>query len=594
VRQLCEDPVGTVTKYAKLASVMQKKPHITKQGSSTGEFMPEMMNTIIFREYQEWHKSGDPDLMAYILTFLTFGKKLDYEDDSLHAIAFHEWLGIEERLTTQSIPKMKYLKSLVHQIVPQISDIPFTPNFGSGAISEESVRGVGAKRNILSFNDRLRFAVKRLSDATQYPDSYRQWIDLEGPNTVAGLTGTARLMFVPKDLRKSRSICMEPNSYMFIQQHVRRAFELTMHDNLQGFVNLRDQTRNQTLAEFGSSSNTLDTLDLSSASDSMDSRIVKELFPPKVAQILFATRSSRVMTEHGVVNVNKFAPMGSALCFPVQTTVFTASVILAYMLKASEDDTGVVDFNVLDRYTRNMSSFLRKHVYRNPTYASERFMPFTVYGDDIICDSSTTDYVISILSELGFNLNLDKSFTSHDGYRESCGEHYVGGYRCTPIVFTIKGLSASRIGPSTYMSFVGMINKVGAAGYTKLHSHLINRLKALMQYEKNEIFFTDDPDNTSGIFSKNVHPFRAKWSKHRYRLSRRYEKWAAKLHGEYEIRVVQPVIKEKVKHFYSEDYGYTQWMGGAYRRNDEASDEAYLRYDPVRTRWGRRWIPAPQ
>lgn len=557
--------------------------------------MPEMMSTIVAREYHVWYKTGDPDLLRFLLTFLMFGKKLDYADDELHAIAFREWLGIEERLSVQQLPGLEILSNITRQLVPNLQDMPFVPKFGTGAISEDGVRGVQAKWNSLGLNKRLRFGMHRLQDGTAYPESYDHWFGLETPDSDRGSTGTSKLMFVPKDIRKARSICMEPNSGMFVQQHVRKAYEDVLHRRLLGFIDLRDQGRNQTLAEIGSLTNMIDTLDLSSASDSMDVRIVKELFPPKVSQVLMATRSSRVITPEGDERVLfKFAPMGSALCFPVQTTVFTASVILAYMLVSSEDDQAVADLAKVRHWSLDVQRFLRRRVYRDYTGFSDKLQPFTVYGDDIICDAKATDYVIRILQHLGFKVNVEKSFTGRDGYRESCGKHYVGGYECTPILFTVKRYSG-KISPSSYMSLVGMINKAGDVGYRRTQSYLINHLKKLARRQNLRPFFTEDSTDTSGIFSKNVHRVVLNKSTRRYvRHSRLYTREVAESNQLLEMKVSVPVIDERQQHADTEGYGFAIWMRRAYLGSD--SDDfasSFPRYDPVRTRWGWRWIPSP-
>lgn len=53
----------------------------------------------IFREYHAWyHYGGDPRLLRWLLSFLLYGKKLDYIDGNMDAAAFRSWLEVEESL----------------------------------------------------------------------------------------------------------------------------------------------------------------------------------------------------------------------------------------------------------------------------------------------------------------------------------------------------------------------------------------------------------------------------------------------------------------------------------------------------------------
>jgi len=93
--------------------------------------------------------------------------------------------------------------------------------------------------------------------------------------------------------------------------------------------------------------------------------------------------------------MDKFAPMGSALCFPIECYVFASVVELAFRM----------------HYDQASSGFLSG---------------CSVYGDDIICPSSIYDRVVDILHSLGFKVNASKSFSS-GGYYESCGVEYLYG-----------------------------------------------------------------------------------------------------------------------------------------------------------------------
>jgi hypothetical protein len=58
--------------------------------------MPEFKSTPIFREYLFWRDTGDPSVFTYILTFLRFGKKVEFIDETLSQSALRAWEGVEE------------------------------------------------------------------------------------------------------------------------------------------------------------------------------------------------------------------------------------------------------------------------------------------------------------------------------------------------------------------------------------------------------------------------------------------------------------------------------------------------------------------
>lgn len=290
----------------------------------------------------------------------------------------------------------------------------------------------------------------------------------------------------------------------------------------------------------------------------------------------------------------KFAPMGSALCFPTQTTIFSSIVILAYMLVDTLNEMPVDFFHALDSKISNIRSFLKERVYLEPTMETMKFQPFTVYGDDIICDSKVTKYVISMLELLGFKPNNEKSFTGTASLRESCGKYYIDGYDVTPIQFTIKDTPGSKgtIQPHTYASFVSMINKAGDKGFKALHSHFIGRLRLLCDKANIKLGFTDKRDDSSKIYTKNPHSRRAlKAQGYAIRVS---QYWDTDLcePDEFEVRIPIPRVENK-NHHDTEKYGYLQSMRTAYREANALVEQEYLRYDPVNTRWGWTWTPIP-
>ena len=107
--------------------------------------------------------------------------------------------------------------------------------------------------------------------------------------------------------------------------------------------------------------------------------------------------------QHPTLKAQKFAPMGSGVCFPVMGLVhwalITALVFNSTMPKAHE---------------------LSTQVY--------------VYGDDIIVPSECAQLVYKYLPRFGMKINKDKSFVASH-FRESCGCHAYKGFDITPAFF---------------------------------------------------------------------------------------------------------------------------------------------------------------
>jgi hypothetical protein len=204
----------------------------------------------------------------------------------------------------------------------------------------------------------------------------------------------ARVVLVPKDSRGPRVISCEPAELMYIQQGLMKLLYevLETHPLSAGFVNFTDQRINQRLARVSSIDQRYATLDMKDASDRVSLSLVKTLFPSHWVEALISSRSSSTRLPDGsVVELNKFAPMGSSCCFPIEAIVFWA---IAW-------------------------SVTRGH-------------PVYVYGDDIICFSSDANRIMDAYERYGLMVNRSKSYVSGP-FRESCGGDYHIGNDVTPV-----------------------------------------------------------------------------------------------------------------------------------------------------------------
>ncbi|DAD52824.1 RNA-directed RNA polymerase [ssRNA phage SRR7976357_6] len=200
----------------------------------------------------------------------------------------------------------------------------------------------------------------------------------------------SRLLTVPKSAKTDRVIAAEPTGNAFLQQGVHSY----MRKRLARFgIRLDDQSINQERARVAYSQGYA-TLDLSMASDLISREVVYHLLPLEWAWLLDDLRSHETRVEGKWVRTEKFASMGNAFCFELETLIFWA-------LCASMDQVlgGVGDV--------------------------------TVFGDDIIVPQRSADACIELLNACGFTLNAKKSYLCGNFF-ESCGKHYHRGEDVTP------------------------------------------------------------------------------------------------------------------------------------------------------------------
>ena len=585
-----------------LADTIVSSTTLYGTGSLTGDWVPEMQNTPIFREYQLWYQSGDPKLLTFILSFLYFGKKLSYEDSELNSTAFREWEEVELKLSDLQLDEQMTaaMALITSTLIPSIELAPVLPKFGPGRVAERGVFGVIAKANAIAFDaklDRLFFRGHFALYGAMEELGFQIDEVLPDPSKWNAASGcverVSRLKFVEKDMGKSRSICMEPNSYMYFQQAVEDACISTMRKTIaRRFINLRDQSRNRDLARYGSWSGEVDTIDLSSASDSVSVELVRQIFPRKVLYYLLGTRTPRVRVLDGTVrDVKKFAPMGSALCFPVQCVVFTTVVIYAAMMRAH----GCADGELLpldSPWLQDIEGSVDKLFRREPSpYYGTRasFEPAAVYGDDICVDSKLTQIVTHLLTRLGFKVNTKKSFTGSCAFRESCGGYYHDGEDVTPLRFRVKRYWG-KIGPESVASMISGANRAGDYHYLNFRRWLVQRLlfgqlQGVRQFHgRNPIAFLNNKNQGTWIYStnpQNSHLFR--------RHNRDYQKD--------ELRCIiisrESVIEATdVESDAVERYLHLRWWGSRFEGgiSGELQDFPASRIDTSGTRLSLKWI----
>ncbi len=299
----------------------------------------------------------------------------------------------------------------------------YTPSVGStrhgpGAVAERT--GVVNKYHFGNWSNRLETVFPYADFAyhgwSAWADSVTQDRDMVSKlvppyREVTGLEAPSRLVAVPKTVDKPRLIAAEPTEHQWCQQSIWRHLAARVeHSVLGSFLDFHSQEINQTLCLRSSADGRLATLDLSSASDRVTCRVVQSLFwrLPGLLTALHATRTRWVevpLRGGFCCKLKKFATMGSACTFPVESLIFLAVALAA-----------VVTTRRL-RVTQEALESLIGEV--------------AVFGDDIIVPEDSRELCVQALELLEFKINERKSFTEGN-FRESCGVDAFRGTQVTP------------------------------------------------------------------------------------------------------------------------------------------------------------------
>jgi hypothetical protein len=252
----------------------------------------------------------------------------------------------------------------------------------------------------------------------------------------------ARVILVPKDSRGPRLISCEPVDFQWIQQGLGRAIvELVeRHCSTRDNVFFTDQVPNRNGARIGSIEGRYATLDLNEASDRVSLDLVHLLFPPHIYEYLEACRSSSTVLPSGKeIELKKFAPMGSCLCFPIM-----ALTIWSILTAAAPD------------------AYTRERIY--------------VYGDDVIVPTAYAVDAMEHLESFGLKINRDKSCIS-GLFRESCGMDAFKGKDVTPVRF--RTVWSSSRSPDSYTSWIAYANSFYDKGYYNVYDCIVESLHHL-------------------------------------------------------------------------------------------------------------------
>lgn len=369
-------------------------------------------------------------------------KKLKLNEDqeeTLDLSAKSKFFSVEEACKSSfqlGDRELSILKYVTMHILPEIEYVDpreLHPKHGPGSVAEPVTSNQKWNEVLRSLTSIKDYGFELFSKLL--PDVSNQGVD--SPNS-----SCARLVTVPKDSTSRRTITIEPCRNQFIQQ----GFNTILRDHikkdpvLRWCLALNDQRENQKLALIGSLTDVWATIDLSSASDLLTNKLVRQVFEGKDSflEYLFDSRSSHVLEGKSPRELEKYAGMGNATTFPVQSIVFAVLAICA----------------ILDAENKSLR---RGSVVR----AAKRVR---VYGDDIIVPSKHAHKVVSWLTMAGLRVNAKKSFL-HGRFKESCGVDAFMGVEVTPMYVRHLPANISKRDPNIIAHFVELSNQAWMRGH---------------------------------------------------------------------------------------------------------------------------------
>jgi len=395
--------------------------HMSADSWSLGDFKHHLgtafaISMIVRDVIIDYLRQQDHHSFKVLHNFYSFLKRLTVDVD----ISFvDEWLDQEDKMHEWQYDDrlLDDLNAIMREQFPGKAPVDFfMPKNGPGATFEmprpnPSFGTVSQlKYQHFTADSMLRYVINKCCGPIE------SWVPMQ--TLASGVPRTNRIIEVPKGLFKRRVISAEPASLAYFQQGVASMIRYAIDQSsvFSKYIDLRDQSKSQKMAQYGSIVGDLATIDLSMASDSVTWTLVKRVFRGTwLLPFLAATRSYHSVLkrrEPGTGNdetiyyrhVAKFAPMGSAVCFPIETLVFAS---------------------ICELCRRRAKAPIRHG----------RLVAIRVYGDDIIVPQGIYDNVVEMLDSLHFRVNETKTFSGYfvQNFRESCGGEYLNGIPVTPL-----------------------------------------------------------------------------------------------------------------------------------------------------------------
>jgi len=357
-----------------------------------------------------------------------------------------------QRISSAQTRVMRTARMLLTRLFSTFDHTNIVPRHGPGVVSTKEK--LWTKYQWMNVSDRI---------SQTYPVDEYFFVNLGHVadrlmelTSLTSVSHPAQVLLVPKDSRGPRLISCEPLDFQWIQQGLSRALvsHVEHHPLTKDNVRFTDQGPNRMAALAGSSNGRYSTLDLNEASDRVSLGLVRLLFPNPLLGALESCRTTETrLPSSELLKLNKFAPMGSALCFPVLALTVWAILTAGAMDAYPSREVGL---------TSKEASYTIDRIY--------------VYGDDVIVPAGYTAYAMRLLENFGLKVNVDKSCTS-GLFRESCGMDAYQGTPVTPV--RIRTEWSSTPCPSSYTSWIAYATEMYNRGYYTCYDLIVEELNRI-------------------------------------------------------------------------------------------------------------------
>ncbi len=375
------------------------------------------------------------------------------------------------------------------EIEERLSSYDHVPKHGPGATAEH-ISG-NRKYDLLLWHTRLEPLFPFDLFGLTRPDLAMGGVTTQFVEPDAELP--VRVISVPKTLKEPRIIAVEPVCNQYTQQSILEMLvpAIQTHPLSRGSVNFTSQSPNQQLARIASEGvRNLATLDLSEASDRVLCSLVNDMLDglPNLREAVMACRSTRAdVPGFGIKTLSKFASMGSALCFPIESMVFYTIMLLG-MHRAQ---------NIRSSY----SSILKmKDDVR-------------VYGDDLICPVDMVQPIIDLLEAFGLKVNRNKSFWTGK-FRESCGMDAYDG-KCVTPTYVRESAPDGRQHGERIVSWTSLSNQLFMRGYWRAAQFCAGLVESVL---KQKLPLLNRRSQGLGLHSFKDWSTVSAWDKHLHRF----------------------------------------------------------------------------
>lgn len=362
---------------------------------------------------EAWSKSGDVNLFRILYQcgeYILRGKSISLDlvtQQKADYIAFEE--GLKTRRPEADV--LHQLKVVSALCLPEDLESSFraqmVPKHSAGATALWA-RGVSlvAKHTMVHFDKKLLKVLPELAPFAVF-SSYE---------TTGLKPAFSEIVNVPKNLLKDRLISKEETTTQYAQHAVQKGMVYLFNREDLLFakhIDLAHAEKNGRLAALGSIQGEYATVDLSNASDSVSVFHIHQL-PRWLRRMLSAVRCPVTSFKGTLVPLLKYAPMGSATCFPTECLIFFFAALIA-----------IVRYHRLSFGNLTIDDLRRLAAHSN----------FRIYGDDIVIEHKYVSDLYDVLDELLFTVNRRKSYTQLkvSTFRESCGFEFLNGIDVAPL-----------------------------------------------------------------------------------------------------------------------------------------------------------------